>query len=39
MSSSMIYWVDTFNVDGFRCDVAHEVLQSFGTMLQSLLEK
>lgn len=29
MASAMIYWVDNYNIDGFRCDVAHEVPTEF----------
>lgn len=29
MVSSMLYWVENYNVDGFRCDVAHEVPTEF----------
>ncbi|WP_438961567.1 alpha-amylase family glycosyl hydrolase [Nonlabens sp.] len=29
MTSSMVYWVKNHNIDGFRCDVAHEVPTEF----------
>ncbi|MEN8816929.1 MAG: alpha-amylase family glycosyl hydrolase [Nonlabens sp.] len=29
MTKSMMYWVAEFDVDGFRCDVAHEVPTEF----------
>lgn len=29
MSSAMVYWVENFNIDGYRCDVAHEVPTEF----------
>lgn len=29
MASAMVYWVENHNIDGFRCDVAHEVPTEF----------
>lgn len=29
MTNAMSYWVTEFNIDGFRCDVAHEVPTEF----------
>lgn len=29
MQASMKFWIDTFNIDGFRCDMAHLVPLSF----------
>ena len=29
MTASMKYWVEEHNIDGFRCDVAHEVPTEF----------
>jgi len=39
MIDAMKYWVDSFNVDGFRCDVAGMVPQDFWEEARTALEK
>ncbi|WP_124979394.1 alpha-amylase family glycosyl hydrolase [Nonlabens xiamenensis] len=39
MSSAMLYWVKKHDIDGFRCDVAHEVPTEFWDYATTLIEK
>lgn len=38
MIDAMKYWVDSFNIDGFRCDVAYEVPTDFWVEVRSYLD-